>query len=279
MANIMVHEVETRTGLYHRYPREQQPQHCFVQLDCDEEDLSAGYDPEVGGGIPFAVFHGRTLRWSIPVLLANAANALLEQVAVFAERVVDGYECRWDGSNHVGVFDDDAKAAIEEIADLCREDFRRDLIVSASSAEDWLRRTSDAELDITPATTDEQLDVIADTIEHEVSSQDIDILEGLSEYLRKRRDESKAIWGCTYHDHDLDEIPRKVCTCEGDAWAGGEKLTRAEAEEAAKDHVGERLSDGVDFFGLEVVEYRLVTDVNGCRIDFRCAPVADEEVE
>jgi len=279
MANIMIREVETRTGLYHRYPREQQPQHCFIQLDCDDEELSASYDPEMGGGIPFSVFHGRTLRWSIPALLAHAANGLLERVAVFAERVVDGYECSWDGHNHVGVFDDDAKAAIEEIADLCREDFRSDLIVSASLAEDWLRSTSDDDLEITPATTDDQLEVIADGIEHEVGSRDIDILEGLREYLRERRDGAKATWRCTYHDHGLDEISRKVCTCEGEAWGGGEQLTRAEADEAAKNHVGERLSDGVDFFGLEVVEYRLVTDVNGCRIDFRCEAVKAEEVD
>ncbi len=261
------------TALHCQYGGQSNPQDCMVELDpeSDPPTLTARYNPEIGNAVPFAVYHGRVLRWSIPILKADAANTLLEEILPLAERIVAGYDCRWDGSNHVGHLDDDATEAQEAIADLClaTEDEDED-IVSIWEASDWFsdgEKRTRAQLGITPATTDEQLEEMSARLLSEARSEGVDVLDGLDKYLTMLRDEATSIWGCIYHSHPLDNRP---CTCEGEAWGGGEKMTRAEAEEAASGHEYDTLfiDDGPD---EKVIAYEV--DVSSCRLHFRSAPI------
>jgi hypothetical protein len=105
--------------LHCHYSRQTSAQGCYVELDCKNETLSASYNAEIGNAIPFSVYHCHNQRWGIPALTESAANDLLDEILPLAERAVAGYESEWDGNNHVAKFDDDAQAALDEIAEIC----------------------------------------------------------------------------------------------------------------------------------------------------------------
>lgn len=184
------------TELYNRYPQQTSPQDCYVELDCEAETLSAEANPEIGNAIPFSVYHGRTLRWSIPALRADAANALLAEIAPLAERVCAGYECEWDGNNHVGRLDDDATAAREEIERLCSQDRDEHETVSVWDAAEWFgplgsRSTQAVELGITAATTDDELAEIVRRERDNADGEHVDEIEGLATYLSGLRETAR----------------------------------------------------------------------------------------
>lgn len=108
--------------LYFKYFNQINPQDCYVELDCEREELTATYNSEIGNAIPASVFNGHDQRFSIPCLNESSANALLEEILPLAERVVAGYESGRNGNNHVAKFSEDAKKAIEEIEYLCTQD-------------------------------------------------------------------------------------------------------------------------------------------------------------
>lgn len=101
------------------YSSEHRPQPCVLWLDLEDGEMSARYNPEIGNGIPMSVHLGRT-RWvEIPLLTTAAANALLEEVAPLAERILAGSRIEWDGNNNRGYLDEDADAALEELTERC----------------------------------------------------------------------------------------------------------------------------------------------------------------
>ena len=196
-ATVTVIEVEGNE-LHHQHRGQNKPQPCHVSLNCDTAALSASYDPEIGNGIPFSVYHRRTLRWGIPALTADAANALLAEIAPLAERVVAGYERTWDGNNHVGEYTDDAQEAIEAIRDLCdraRADADELSTVQVWDAGDWFggigRWEAQCEaLGITAETTDDELLAIADAAEVEAADNGVDVLNGVRDHLEWLREKA-----------------------------------------------------------------------------------------
>jgi hypothetical protein len=188
---ITIRPVEGTTALHHRYPRETKAQRCHVELDCRTGDLTACYDPETGGAYPFAVHHGHVLRWRVPCLRADAANALLVDLEVLAQRIVDGYSSRWDGNNNVGSLNDDAHEAREAIEqEVDRLDACSDDVVKVWEACAWFaplgsRTVQARELGITVGSTDEELQAIA--TRETANATDVDELEGVDAYLEGLR--------------------------------------------------------------------------------------------
>lgn len=187
---VTIIEVEGN-ALHRQYAGQHRPQPCFVSLDCDSGTLSASYNPEIGNGVPFAVYHGREQRWSIPALTADAANGLLSEILPFAERVVAGYERVWDGHNHVGQFSEDAEQAMESIYDICQRDWSSRTI-EAWDAADWYggvgnRAAQRRSLKIAAETTDEALAAIIETEDDAAHPR---IIHGLAKYLADLRDEA-----------------------------------------------------------------------------------------
>lgn len=171
--------------LHHQYPGQTAPQDCYVQLICETGALSASWNGEIGNAVPVGVWHRRVLRWNIPALTEGAANALLEEIAPLAERVVAGYSERWDGSNHVGEFDADADDAIEAIARLCDRDWSEGEVIAVWDAADYLGnigsiRLQAKELKVTTTSTDDELDAIAEEVEAEASPA---IVNGVRKHL------------------------------------------------------------------------------------------------
>ncbi len=178
-------------ALYLKYRGESQPQSAYVTLDCESGELSAAASGIIGSGAPTNVWNNTARRWRIPALTESAANALLDEIAPLAERVVAGFERVWDGSNHVGEYDDDATAAIDEIASLCDRDWS-DQTIEVWDAADWYggvggMDTQRRSLGITAETTDEEIATIE---EREASDASPRIIEGLGRYLARLRDEA-----------------------------------------------------------------------------------------
>lgn len=180
--------------LYLRYRGQTSPQPVYVELDCESETLSAEVDTAIGPGTPFRVWHGRAIRWAIPALTESAAEGLLLDLIPLAQRVVDGYECRWDGSNHVGRLTEDAREAAEAIRDLCDRDWSETEVVSAWDAHDWYAPCGSGaylarQIGITAETTDEELAALATKEEDAAEPARI---EGVSRFLRDLRDLLRA---------------------------------------------------------------------------------------
>lgn len=188
------------SSCYCRYPRQTEPQDVFVELNPETETLRADYDSEIGGAVPEGVWHGRVLRWLVPnALKPQAWVDLLDSIVPLAQRVCDGFSTRWDGNNHVGVLDADAETASEEIDRVCAATAEDDSAAwSVWQADELIGGigSSNAQrsvLGISGATTDtdEELARIAERLEAEAASDDIDEIEGLGEYVEELRDEAQ----------------------------------------------------------------------------------------
>src|ERR1019366_7367420 len=165
MSLIKIKECSSDLALH--YPGQINLQGAYIELDCETGVLSADTDGEIGGGMPFAVWHGRTLRWPCPALTADAANALLSEVAPLAEKVLAGYEIDYDGNNSIGKFlTDYARDAALDINILC-SDCDGDTL-SVLDAGDWLL---DPPAELTAGTTDDEIEALADKLEEEAGSE------------------------------------------------------------------------------------------------------------
>lgn len=185
----------TGNGLYLKYPVETSPQPCFVELDARTGALSASANAIIGSGQPMDVFNGHALRWKIPALRTEIANALLAEIAPLAERIVRGYESRWNGQSTVGHYSEDATAAIEEVERACdcfEDDAAARIVIWQAPA--WFgvlgsESAQASELGIVSSTTDEQLETIAAS---EIAKADeVDDIEGIVDYLKGLRDATR----------------------------------------------------------------------------------------
>lgn len=176
------------TALHCQYKGQSAPQPCFIELHCETRTLSAAYNPEVGNAVPMWVWHNRILRWAIPVLTDDAANALLDELAAEAAIICDGYSCEWDGHNHVGRFTEAAKAAEQQIDGIIQGHswIDRDQ-VQIWDAGEWYVDSPDKELGISAETTDDQIRALA-VQETAKALEDGYNVSGIEEYLTGRRD-------------------------------------------------------------------------------------------
>ncbi len=112
---------EVDGNLYHEYGGQCQPQRVYIEVDCDTETMGADYDAEIGGGVPASVWHHRVIRYYLPspCITDFGINKIMEAIKPMVEKLLETYSCDWDGSNHVGSYDEDLASDIErEIEDL-----------------------------------------------------------------------------------------------------------------------------------------------------------------
>lgn len=180
------------TELYYRYASENQAQDCYVELDARTGALRAESNGEIGNAVPQDVHYGHRMRWTIPALKADRANALLAEIAPLAQRIVAGYASRWDGNHEVAKLSKDASAAVDEIEALCDATAREDEAVLVTwTAADFFgvlgdRDAQAAELGITAESTDEDLKAIA---HRELSNAEgVDVIDGIGSYLERLRE-------------------------------------------------------------------------------------------
>jgi hypothetical protein len=189
---ITIERLTQRDELLHHYAGQINPQPCSLVLDCRKETLTAAYDL-LGPGVTEAEYHGHVRRYPIPCLTADAANALMEEVLPLAQRVCDGYDTRWNGSNSIATFTADARKADKELAEIAEDASGPTL--QEISPDEWLQDNYD--LEINADTTDEELERIANEQEEEAWACDEHyVIRNLDEHLRKLREERRTPASC-----------------------------------------------------------------------------------
>ena len=203
--DITIEPVEGEDDLYDFDPYRGSSTGAWLWLDCASRTLSCRCASRDRTGMPAGVWHGLALRWQLPALTADAANALMEDVADAAARVCEGFERAWDGHNFVGRYNDDARDAQDEISRAIerREPWDPRDVIDPWDAADWLRALGGlarqgAELGITADTTDDELDAIAARVEEEAAADGQRVrgvrehLQCIARQLRDERDEVEA---------------------------------------------------------------------------------------
>ncbi|MFO7253794.1 MAG: hypothetical protein DIU60_023890 [Actinomycetes bacterium] len=195
MTTVKIRPVVEPTALYCRYEGNYEPQPVYVALDLADGALYADYQ---AGGTPMRVWLGQVRTWSIPPLVADAANELLQDIAPLAQRILDGAAIETDPrtGNRVGVLNDDAAAAEREIYEII-ENWREDpaiATVEEIKAAEWYSACDTdpcAEIGLTAETTDDELAQVAARIEQDIraAAEGVVVVTGAEAWARARRDE------------------------------------------------------------------------------------------
>lgn len=189
MTTVQIKTLINHAELAHRYPGQNQQQPCYIELDCKTGVLTACYNSEIGTTIPFSVYHGHDIRWSIPCLIADTANELLAEIAPQSQTILDGYTSEWDGHNHVAHFTTDAQEAKDTIERLCYNYDGTNECVQIIDAGDYFYEVH-PELGLTADIDDESLESIAALQDSEALVEGY-VLDGTIEWLTEKREALK----------------------------------------------------------------------------------------
>lgn len=180
--------------LYFRYPGQLKPEPVYINLYLPTGRVWA----EIGlmnGAQTFSQFHGIVRAYRIDPLVASDVNLLMEGSRPLLQRVLDGSSIEWNGNNYVGVLNDDAQAAEDEIQDEISYGvtFSTYEPVNVWQAAEYYQGASDSGhlaeyLGVTADSTDEDLQRIAEVERKEALDNGIHVIENLYEYIRSVRD-------------------------------------------------------------------------------------------
>lgn len=122
MITLDIENLTAGAPLYAYLTGQMSPQPAYVEIN-EDGFVSADYSGEVGGGVPESVWHNRTIRIRVPAEASGEALAdLLRGDALpLLEAIHAGHSIEWDGSNHVGRLDDEARSAAEELERLLED--------------------------------------------------------------------------------------------------------------------------------------------------------------
>ena len=203
--------------LYRRYDGQHQPQPCFIALDLSSGRLWADYNPHIGSGTDMEVFLGFVRHWGIPCLTSRAVNAVFEEIAPLAQRVLDDWGREWNGQNMVAALGDDATAAVEQISERLGEyrdqrapDFpfadSDQVVVWDVDGEGAVNGCEAEDYGITADTIDARLREIAREITAALrdcgdNPQAVVIVHGLDRYLSDLREQARATTAETEDEH------------------------------------------------------------------------------
>jgi len=161
---------------------------CVVELDLESEELRAYMkenEPNVEG---IREWEGSVLTWRIPCLTGDAVNHLLYQLVPEAQHIIE--KCDKTTVNGKTKFSRNAQSlkSVVEIERMCRE--TNGCQIMRVPASDALLAIQD-DLGITAATTDDEIDIIAQWVaSHDISAEEncVVVIVDLVSYLRQFRD-------------------------------------------------------------------------------------------
>lgn len=184
--------------LYRHYTGQSDAQPAYIELDLRRGTLLADYDGVIGSGVPAEVWHGFERRYNIPLLTADAANRVMQEIAPLADRILTDWKEHWDGNNMRARLGEDAVQAEEEIERLL-SDYEDDSqngiadVVQEWDADSAVNGTEAQEYGITADTTNSRLDEIEEDIRKQLESVSdegaVVVLNGVDTYLRQVRDD------------------------------------------------------------------------------------------
>ena len=114
---------EDSCPLFYRYPTQINAQPAYVQMD-EEGDITTGYNTEIGNGATPDVWYKCTLRWNVaPEIKGESLATLLEsdEANELFLAVWNGHSIEHKNGNRVGVLDEEASDASDEIQSLLDE--------------------------------------------------------------------------------------------------------------------------------------------------------------
>jgi hypothetical protein len=104
--------------LYVQYDGQYNPQPSYFEIDPEDRSVQFGYNCEIGNAIPMNLWNNRLL-WldcdnRLPVdALEEFVND--DKNINLIQLIFEGYECVWDGRNHVGKYTNTAKQAENDL--------------------------------------------------------------------------------------------------------------------------------------------------------------------
>lgn len=169
------------------------PLRAYLGMTADGT-VFAGFDEEPSGSVPMDVWHGRTLRWSVPPAIRGDALADFVQrddVSALLLRIRDGISVDWDGHHMIGRMTDDARDASERLQQIIDSDLRDDSLLAATmDVREWLGDLST--LDCWPP--GDSLITAADRIVQDARREGVELAGDVEqELLRRALDD--------FHDH------------------------------------------------------------------------------
>lgn len=183
---------ESFTPIYLRYDGATRPQSAHLDIDLERKRADWEANPEVGNAVPSGVWQRVVVRVGCsPLLSRSRLEGLSADLSPLVDRVCGGGTVEWDGSNRVGVLDDDATEAVAEIERVLESE---DGDIDEWEAGEWLAvrtdsdgvttiaYTDDAPLRITSETTDDEIWAMVQRIDA-TSAGDGMILYGVEEHL------------------------------------------------------------------------------------------------
>lgn len=205
---VYISPVTQATDLFRWYDGQSEPQPCLLKLDLTDGELTCDYNPEISNAVPEPVDHRRTLTFEIPCLTADAANQLMAEVQPLAQRILAGASIEWNGSSHVGVLNDDAQAAEDELAAAVAENFDLDRVCAIFPSE-WYGdfETAASATGLTADTSDRDLAALTTQAEEDIKSiaAGVVVVLRLDEYLRRVREDLRT----TVRD-DLEDVVARI---------------------------------------------------------------------
>ena len=155
-----------------------------VELDEDGDcTISVDSRHSSDNGVPFAVWHRRTLQWTSEssqgasaVVDRHALEALRDKIAPLIAIVSIGHSTKWDGNNMVGRLTDEAAEASDEIERLVESCAWADDSIGIWDAYDWVadnKTQTIADLKLTATSTDTEKAAAAEALTQEARSQDV----------------------------------------------------------------------------------------------------------
>lgn len=175
-------------------PEAQRCSHKLIVTEDGVVRIVEDRDYGTNNGVSLAIWHRRTLRFGMPQALNT--SLLREGLApdgalsVLLDRIIDGHRVCWDGNNNVGVLDEDAQEAQDELRGIFDDGGYEGRMI-AQSADDWLgnnvtekEAARDAGLD--DSSDDEVISASADVIIEEAKGSDIHLDHGdVVRFLRR----------------------------------------------------------------------------------------------
>lgn len=209
--------IKRKTPLYCQFREQFEPQPVYLEIDREDETIRMDYDREIGGGVPFDVYHKEVLRYYIDgIPTVSEANDLMARVSPIDEEVAAGHVVEWDGSNWVGSLSDEAAEAEEELKRVLEG-----LSMSMEQQEVWGWEWFDMETsgldrgDVSDEELLEKVDEMESLAESEVAVIDCNLQEELMcRRNRRRAEEIEEILG---DDPMVAEyVPAYDEACEGE---------------------------------------------------------------
>lgn len=198
MTTIKIIVPAGKAPLYERYGGQIHPQPAYFELRPEERVAEFDWNANVGGGTSMDAWHGLVRRYRVPATLSReGCENLAETLQPLLQRVVDGFEEVWNGSNHVGRLTQDASHAEYEIESVIDRLNQTDGDhVQVWDAAEWLAGQGSGEeaardLGVTADSTDEEIAALAQRLEEEADLDGVVLYGDLAREIRDIRDAMK----------------------------------------------------------------------------------------